>query len=440
MKELKYIEKIRSEDSLLSMPQSLSRILSMVDSDDFSMEDLSKIIMKDTGLTSKILRMANSAFYMQQSKISTVQQATVMLGITQVKCLALSASVFQVDMIENKYDINIKEIFSHFISVALGCKMLANATETISEEEAFIAGLLHDIGLVYLIHHFPEDYRKVMDNAHNYPTLFDAERGILGTDHAIIGSLLAEKWNFPTQLCQAIANHHELPQSIDKVEVVSIVQLAELINKPLFDYRPRKLERRLAAVNHLSQLMNIDRRKIEEVSFSTLSETISTAEYMGIDIGEPAEILGRANRELFNSYITIENLFRERQDLSQRILIEERRGAMMETKNVAIATLSHYINNSTMAISGRAQLIKMLMNNGTIIDKDGRIDPILEVIQKSIKKIMAVLAELRDLNNLEELEKYASSQAINIDDRVMQRLEKMEEESQEILTNPFQDR
>jgi len=427
MKELKYIERIRREDSLLSLPQSLSRILNMVGSDDFSVNDLSKIILSDPGLTSKILKMANSAFYRQRSQISTVHQAVMILGIMQVKCLTLSASVFQAKILESKYDIDVKALFSHFISVALGCKMLAKAAGFESSEEAFIAGLLHDIGQVYFIHHFPADYKEVIKRIAQFPNLVEAERSILGVDHAVIGRMLAEKWNLPVSLCDAIALHHDLPERIGNVEVAHIVQLSELINKPGLDDRSRDMEQRLAAIGRLAQEMRVDRKAIDEISYSLLTETIATAEYMGIDIGDPIEVLGRANKELFNSFVTIENLFRERQELSRRILDEERRVAVMETKNVAIATLSHYINNATMAISGRAQLISMLVTNGVIVDEEKRLDSILEIIEKSIKKIMAVLMEMRDLTNLDEMEKYSDSKAIKIDDRVKERMSRMEE-------------
>jgi hypothetical protein len=83
MKELKYIEKIRSGESLLSMPQSLSQILSMISDGEFSMDDLNDVIMKDPVLTSKVLKMANSAFYSQRTQISTVNQAVIMLGVMQ---------------------------------------------------------------------------------------------------------------------------------------------------------------------------------------------------------------------------------------------------------------------------------------------------------------------------------------------------------------------
>ncbi|MCP4567913.1 MAG: HDOD domain-containing protein [FCB group bacterium] len=427
MKELKFVEKLQRGDSLLSMPQSLTQILNMVGKDDFSMEDLSEVILKDPGLTSKILKMANSAFYRQRSQISTVKQAVVMLGMMQVKCLALSASVFQTERLEDDYNLDMKELSSHFISVAIGCNMLADVLDINIGEEVFVAGLLHDIGMVYFIHHFPDDYKQVISRLEEYPSLIEAERNILGIDHATIGGMLAEKWNFPKPLCDSISKHHELPSRIDEIGIVEIVQLSELISKSALDNRPQQIAQRIAAVNQMCSMMDISREKIDDISFSLLTETITTAEYMGIDIGEPNEVLTRANKELFNSFITIENLFRERQELSQRILVEERRTAAMEAKNVAIATLSHYLNNSTMAISGRAQLIKMMIDKGTIVDKEDKMDHLLGVVEKSVLKILAVLAELRDLTNLEDMERYSESNAINIDDRIACRMVEMEE-------------
>ena len=357
----------------------------------------------------------------------------MMLGVMQVKCLVLSASIFRIDNLQQKCHVDIKGLFGHFLSVALGCKLISSLTGYDSPDEAFIAGLLHDMGIVYFVHHFPDDYGQVIESMSKYPRLVDAEKDIMGIDHAAIGQILAEKWNFPDELCQSIGDHHKTPVKIGDASLINIVQLSELINKPVIDTRPSNLEERLMAVNQMCRLMNLDRQRLDEITFSLLNETLKMAEYMGVDIGDPTDVLGRANKELFNSYLTIENLFRERQELSQRILIEERRMATMETKNVAIATLSHYLNNATMAISGRAQLIKMLSQNGKIVDEEDRLDHILDIIEQSVKKILAVLYELRDLTDFESIEKYSESKAINIDDRIKERLSRMEKGVDEIM-------
>ena len=429
MNELKYIDKIRKEESLLSLPQSLSHILTMVGNDDFSMEDLSKVILKDPGLTSRILKMANSSFYRHQSEISTVHQAVMMLGIMQVKCLALSASVFNTGSIEKKSHVDFSELFSRFISVALGCKKIGALTGLEGSEELFIAGLLTDIGMVFFLHHFPNDYKAVVENVHKYSGLSEAEKDILGIDHGAIGQMLAEKWKFPQALCEAIGNHHRIPGKIGEVNIANVVQLSELINRPVIGASSSGLEERVLAISRMASMMNIDRIDLDKITSSILQETIETAQYMGIDIGEPLEVMGRANRELLHSYMTIENLFRERQELSQRILIEERRVAAMETKNMAIATMSHYLSNAGMAISGRSQLVKMLIDKGTVIDKKAKLDPILDVIEMSVKKINAVLNVLRELTDIESMEKYSQSKALNIDDRIQEELKLMESDS-----------
>lgn len=429
MKELKYIDKIRKEESLLSLPQSLSKVLSMVGTEDYSMEDLSDVIMKDPGLTSRILKMANSSFYGHRTEISTLHQAVMMLGAMQVKCLALSASVFQPHILSSRYNIDVKGMFLHFIGVALGCRLLSYTVDCEEPEELFVAGLLHDIGHVFFIHHFPDDYKKVIDNLEKYNSEIEAETDILGIDHAKIGALLAEKWGFPQLLCEAIGEHHNIPEKIDEPTLINIVQLSEVLNSAHASETAMQMENRIGATNHLVEQLNIERDLLDEINYSLLNETISTAEHLGIDIGDPSEVLARANRELYNSFVTIENLFRERQDLSKRILVEERHHAMMETKNVAIATLSHYINNATMAISGRSQLIEMLKKNGKIVDAEDKLAPIVTVIEKSVKKIQAVLQELQNLTNLDEIKKYTDSKAINIDEQIKERLVKMEKDT-----------
>jgi putative nucleotidyltransferase with HDIG domain len=380
--------------------------------------------------------MANSAFYRRRTEISTVKQAVVMLGIMQVKCLALSASIFNVDVAEDKYGFNFKELFNHFISVALGSRHLAEILGYEAPDEAFVAGLLHDMGIVYFIHHFPEDYAEVVVQANQFKSLIEAEQEILGINHAAIGGMMAQKWKFPERLSVAIEKHNEVPDSIETVELANIVQMSRLMNKPVYHNRPENLETRLQSINHLSDIMNIDRRQIDAITLSLLNETISTADYLGIDIGDTSEILMRANSELFNSYLTIENMFRERQELSLRILAEERKAAMLETKNIAIATLSHYINNAAMAISGRSQLMRMLITKGEIDDQNKRLDPVMEVMDKSVQKILAVLEELRELTNLDEMEKYSESMAINIDDQIKARLANMDDVPTDVITEP----
>ncbi|MFH1699955.1 MAG: HDOD domain-containing protein [Candidatus Zixiibacteriota bacterium] len=433
MKQLKFIDMIHRDDTLLSMPQSLSQMLTLVGSNDYSIDDLIKVIMKDPGLASRILKMANSSFYGYRSEISTLHQAVMVLGATQLKCLVLSTSIFRLQKLEFDYDFDIKGMFAHIIGVGSLCKNLADFLGYKKSDELFVAGLLHDIGQLFFIHHFPKNYMEVQKRLAEFPSRLDAERKIMGIDHAMIGQMLAEKWGFPKILIDAIGGHHNSISNINGNREMQIIQLAVLLHPYSYADTPTKIEKRMVSIGQLLNLLNISHNDIESITRNLPNEILTIADSFGIDIGDTCELLSRANRELYNSFLTIEHLFRERQDLSQKILLEERRVSAMETKNVAIATLSHYVNNAAMAISGRVQLLKMLKDQGKIIDNDGRFDNILEVVEKSLKKIMVVILELRDLTNLDEIEKYSDSNAICIDERILERLKDFDDWEEVIL-------
>jgi len=129
----------------------------------------------------------------------------------------------------------------------------------------------------------------------------------------------------------------------------------------------------------------------------------------------------------------VENLFKERQDLSRKLLKEERARGAMESKNIAIATLSHYLNNAAMAIYGRSQLMRMLHGKGDTEKIMKNFEGNLDVIDRSIKKITAVVQEIKDISPIDKVEFYNMSQALNIDDRIEKRLNEMESESSLVL-------
>ena len=136
-------------------------------------------------------------------------------------------------------------------------------------------------------------------------------------------------------------------------------------------------------------------------------------------------MLIRANQEIWHSFLTIENLFRERQELSQSLLKQEREKGAIEAKNVAMATLSHYLNNATMAIYGRSQLLRMKLAKGDTENLLGRLSHDLEVVDQAVERIVAVLEEMREISPIDQQKYYDMSKALNIDDRIEQRLGKM---------------
>jgi two-component system cell cycle response regulator len=427
------VRQIREGADLLSLPQSLSAILKETDNPNFTADSLARVILHDPALTGRILRVANSSFYSRFSSIKTVHQAVQLLGVNTVKCLALSSSVFRPDRIQQQTGIDARPLFSAFMTVAAGADMIAKAIGHKTPEEAFVAGLLHDIGVVYLLETYPKHYRRVLEHQVEAKTLLGAEVEVFGLDHAEVGYHLATRWRLPQYICDAIRAHHRV-LAPDEVNVVGrCVMLSTLLTPSAMTNYLEDFEEKILAREQLAKLLKLTRQQVDSASVSMMSASMEIAEYMEIDIGSTEEILGRANKEIWKTYLTIENLFKERQELTVKLLAEERQKGALESKNIAISTLSHYLNNAAMAVYGRSQLLRMVYDRGNSEALLQRLPESLNVIDRSIKKIVAVVAEIKAISPIDDVKFLDTSHALNIDDRVDRRLHEMEKESGLVL-------
>ncbi|MBD3217984.1 MAG: HDOD domain-containing protein [candidate division Zixibacteria bacterium] len=429
MSNIDILAKLDQADEIFSLPQTLLEILQEVENDDWSAKSMAAIISRDPGLTARVLKMANSSFYSRGAEISTVNRAVLVLGASMVKCLALSVAIFNpVGEIKKKLDFDIRSLYTHYLSTAIGARQLAEKTGFAKTEEAFTAGLLHDIGMIYILKVAPAEYVDLLKQYEHGEDLVKLERELFDTDHAEVGYLISRKWKLPAGLQNAIGNHHRITSydnfsSYEKLD--QIVALANLINRHVFSSSGCYVEENIQQISNLLKSLDLDEDIITEINDRNLQETFKAAEHIGMEIGDPMTLLEKANRQIMRSYLTVESLFKERQELSKQIIEEEHKLGAMKSKNIAVATLSHYINNAATAISGRIQLMEMLLKNDKIIDKDGKLAPALEIIDASLTKILAVLAELKSLTSLDDVKFYKDSSTINIDENISQRLKTM---------------
>ncbi len=425
MKKIPIIDQVRKDSDLLSLPQVLSEVLREVGKENFSADSLADIILKDPSLTSRVLRMSNSSFYQRLAEIKTVHQAIAVLGVTTVKCLALSTSVLHPDRIAKESGIDPSDYFIYILSVAAGCKKIAEATSYASTEEAFIAGLLHDIGLLFFLNKYPGEYREVLDRPIAADSLVEAETNVFGADHAEVGYHMAENWHLPREIVDAIRNHHDGPATGKDSHLPNIVRLAVVLTKDRFSGYELDLETRLSQIGALTDALSLTNGQVDEISSSLLTETFDIAQYLGVDIGNIEEMLTTANKEIWKTYLIVENLFKERQELSQSLLKQERAKGAIESKNVAMATLSHYLNNAVMAIYGRSQILRMMHRKGQSDRILEQLDDNLQKIDQSVKKIVAVLEEMKEVSPIDQKRFDSMSKAMNIDDRIQKRLDKL---------------
>ncbi len=215
---------------LPTLPTVVAKMIELVDNPRTSASSLARLISTDQALTARILKLANSAYYGYSREISTVNMAIVVLGFNTVKDMGLSLSVFDVFK-TGKYNslFDLTRFWEHSIACGIASRMLARTYRSRYSGEAFVAGLLHDIGKVILNQYFQEDFIKIIETQRNGITLEEAESGIIGTNHTEIGSWLAEKWNLPAIISDTLLYHHEPWSSPKEKLFISTVCLADHI-------------------------------------------------------------------------------------------------------------------------------------------------------------------------------------------------------------------
>ncbi len=222
-------------ESLPTLPQVLNRLEKLLQNPRTSAAEVNSLVSSDQVVTSKILKLVNSAFYGFPGQVATVTQAIVILGFNAVKSLALSASVF--DMFQDRPQdtrFDRQAFWQHSISTAVITRVLARRVKYAEEEEAFVAGLLHDIGKVVLDRYVHEELVKVLDCVqHKHVYFIEAEREVMGVTHQDIGEWLAVKWQLPPQLKEAIAHHHNPMLAKKAYKLASMVHVANLLSQAL---------------------------------------------------------------------------------------------------------------------------------------------------------------------------------------------------------------
>jgi putative nucleotidyltransferase with HDIG domain len=200
-------------DTLPSLPAAVVELISTIDRDDVDTEAIARKIGQDQGLSARILRVANSPFYGQSNRVATIGDAVVVLGLRAVRTMATAAAVTGAIRPDPASGFDLQAFWKHSIGTALLARVIAGQRRG-NSDEAFTAGLLHDIGRVALVQCFPQhaaEVARVRDEVDCHT--LDAERAVIGIDHALIGKLLALRWRFPKPLAEAIGHHHAPPEN-----------------------------------------------------------------------------------------------------------------------------------------------------------------------------------------------------------------------------------
>ena len=222
----------RNVIKLPTLPTIVAKIIELVEDPNTSASTLGKLISSDQVFTAKILKLANSAFYGFPRKISTVTLAIVVLGFETLKNLGLSVSVierFSKISANGYFDMTL--FWEHSIGCGVASKMLARDFSYRISGEVFVAGLLHDIGKLVINQYLKSEFEEVVGLVKEEDILFiEAEERVMkGITHADVGGWLADRWNLPPQLVDAITYHHHPERCVRHPKVASIVHFADAL-------------------------------------------------------------------------------------------------------------------------------------------------------------------------------------------------------------------
>jgi putative nucleotidyltransferase with HDIG domain len=216
---------IMNTRTLPTLPGIISKLNSLSENDRSSVQEMARLVSSDQVLSARILRLANSPSY-GFHRVSTISNAMILLGVDVVKSLVLSSSIFE--MME-KSSVGLWE---HSLGVGVAANVIARRLKLPECEEISTAALLHDIGKVIIRLNFGDDYRQLMAlTKEKGISILEAERELLGMDHAEVGAWLAESWFLPDKLIEPIRCHHDVEASGNFLIKASVVHLADILVK-----------------------------------------------------------------------------------------------------------------------------------------------------------------------------------------------------------------
>jgi putative nucleotidyltransferase with HDIG domain len=219
----------------MPLPTTIRKLIELTQDPDTALSEIVLVLEKDQVMVSKILKLSNSSYYGFSKQIKTISHAVVCLGYNSIKNLALTASthsIFNKGVIS--YALEKGSLFKHSYSVAIGARTLAKRINYPNVEEAFVMGLLHDVGKVVVDQYAKQKFIDVIRLFRKGNiTFLKAEEEVLGFNHGEIGAQVAEKWNLSDDLVDSIRFHHDPQSAPDDNIAVHIVHVADVVSELL---------------------------------------------------------------------------------------------------------------------------------------------------------------------------------------------------------------
>ncbi len=255
---------VSSIDTLPSLPSLYRQIMEELESEDPSVKKVGEIIARDVGMTAKILQLVNSAFFGLTRHVSSPEQAVVLLGLNTIKTLVISTQIFSDFQEKGVPAERLDQLWTHSLNTAVCARTVAQkaGADSIIVDDAFMAGMLHDVGKLILFQAWPDKADAVLQRSEETgDPVWKSEEAVIGTTHGELGGYLLGVWGLPDNIVEAVAFHH-FPERCPHREfsALTAVHAADLLDYAIHGGPPHQGPN-LVDTAYLQQLQCLGRLK-----------------------------------------------------------------------------------------------------------------------------------------------------------------------------------
>ncbi|MEY4669865.1 MAG: hypothetical protein RL518_2564 [Pseudomonadota bacterium] len=213
--------------SLPIMPKVAQQAFQLATSPHAEPEDYIAVVERDESLSARVLKIANSVYYNRGAESKTIPDAVTVIGVTEIKCLMNATALSNLFPSRNP----LRSIFwAHDVAVAITARVLANALRPEQADMAFLGGLMHDIGKLFMLQQHSTSYEKTVTRGFEQGLeSVEGETVEYPFDHTQVGHLIAERWHFSSELTAVISRHHKTWPEIPKDSVIALVKTANIM-------------------------------------------------------------------------------------------------------------------------------------------------------------------------------------------------------------------
>jgi len=277
-----FFDRIKTSENLPSLPHILLKLIKICNREESTIRDISQIINKDPSLSAKVIKMINSTYYGLPRRVTSIDQALALLGTDSIKNISICASVNQAfSHVKNNAVFDLKVFWKHSLMCATMAQLIAKKTSYPSPDEAFLSGLLHDIGKLVLLVNFSKEYSDILKSSKDQSELILAGEAQHGATHCEIGAWLINRWNLQSFMADAVLYHHD---SVDRIHnalpLVKIIYVANILC-------PEVDKEEVVKYGIAEHIFGFETPELEEMILQAEEEVKDVALSLDIDIATP---------------------------------------------------------------------------------------------------------------------------------------------------------